>query len=177
MAYYPGYYYRTAPQHIGDYYSQSLFGAPRTWPHDFDPYADSYYGYDHDHVNERSQPLSPTHYRSHPTRNAYNNNPPSSSPPRSSPPPETQPPAASPSPSPSYLRFSSTPSKTLTEPTRKLLILDLNGTLLLRSPRAPKSYHGRRHQHPAPLTRAWLDVMVWSSAQPHSVEDMKFLAI
>jgi hypothetical protein len=89
---------------------------------------------------------------------------------------------------------------------RKLLILDLNGTLLLRSLRAPKSYRGRRHQHPAPRrvmprayltafraylfaprTRAWLDVMVWSSAQPHSVEDMmldtfgrdrdKFLAI
>src|SRR6266851_3556164 len=190
MAYYPGYYYRTAPQHIGDYYSQSLFGAPRTWPHDFDPYADSYYEYDHDdHVNERLQPLSPSHHRSHPTRNPYNNNPPSSSPPRSSPPPETQPPAASPS--PSYLRFSSTPSKTLSEPTRKLLILDLNGTLLLRSPRPPKSSRGQRHQHPAPRrvmprpylavfraylfapqTRAWLDVMVWSSAQPHSVGDM-----
>jgi hypothetical protein len=24
----------------------------------------------------------------------------------------------------------------------------------------------------APLTLAWLDVMVWSSAQPHSVDDM-----
>jgi hypothetical protein len=71
---------------------------------------------------------------------------------------------------------------------------------------APKPSRNRRHQHPAPRrvmprayltafraylfalqTRAWLDVMVWSSAQPHSVEDMmldtfgrdrdKFLAI
>ncbi len=29
----------------------------------------------------------------------------------------------------------------------------------------------------APLTRAWLDVMVWSSAQPHSVEDMVLHAL
>jgi hypothetical protein len=27
----------------------------------------------------------------------------------------------------------------------------------------------------APRTRAWIDVMVWSSAQPHSVEDMMLL--
>jgi NLI interacting factor-like phosphatase len=120
-------------------------------------------------------------------------NPPSSSPPPSLAPPhsddysEQSPPDG---PSLSYLEFASMPSKTLSEPTRKLLILDLNGTLL-RSPRALRSYRGRRHQHPAPRrvmprayltafraylfaprTRAWLDVMVWSSAQPHSVEDM-----
>ena len=29
----------------------------------------------------------------------------------------------------------------------------------------------------APQTRAWLDVMVWSSAQPHSVEDMALHAL
>ena len=29
----------------------------------------------------------------------------------------------------------------------------------------------------APQTRAWLDVMVWSSAQPHSVDDMVFHAL
>ena len=137
-------------------------------------------------------------------------NPPSSSPPPSLAPPhsddysgQSPPPDG---PSPSYLELASTPSKSLSEPPRKLLILDLNGTLLLRSLRASKSYRGRRHQHPAPRrvmprayltafraylfaprTRAWLDVMVWSSAQPHSVEDMmldtfgrdrtKFLAI
>lgn len=73
---------------------------------------------------------------------------------------------------------------------RKLLVLDLNGTLLLRSKH-------RRHQalsEPSPVkfravhrrpymdtfqrylfhirTREWLDAMVWSSAQPHSVSDM-----
>jgi hypothetical protein len=74
-------------------------------------------------------------------------------------------------------------------------VLDLNGTLLLRSPRPPRSFRSGQHQHQpshpaprrvmrrpyltalraylfAPQTRAWLDVMVWSSAQPHSVDDM-----
>jgi hypothetical protein len=70
-------------------------------------------------------------------------------------------------------------------------VLDLNGALLLRSPRAPKSARRQHLPHPAARhvmprsylpalraylfaaqTRAWLDVMVWSSAQPHSVEDM-----
>ncbi len=92
--------------------------------------------------------------------------------------------------SPSYLEITSTCSQTLTKLMHKLLVLDLNGTLL-HSPPPPKPYRGRRHQHPAPRrimprpyltafrtylfaprTRAWLDVMVWSSAQPHSVEDM-----
>jgi hypothetical protein len=80
-------------------------------------------------------------------------NPPSSSPPPSlaSPHPDDYS-EQSPSdgPTPSYLEFASTPSKTLSEPPRKLLILDLNGTLLLHSPRAPKSYRDRRHQHPVP---------------------------
>ncbi|KAI0246242.1 hypothetical protein BJV78DRAFT_1135588 [Lactifluus subvellereus] len=96
-------------------------------------------------------------------------------------------------PSPSYLEFTSIPSKTLSEPTPKLLVLDLNGTLVLRSPRPPKSSRGQYHQFQRPATRrvmrrpyltalraylfapqtqAWLDVIVWSSAQPHSVEDM-----
>lgn len=65
---------------------------------------------------------------------------------------------------------------------RKLLILDLNGTLLIRSAR---SQPGRlRNSNPRPYlpslvaylfhdtTRAWLDTMVWSSAMPHSVADM-----
>lgn len=101
-----------------------------------------------------------------------------------------------PSPSPTYLKFASTPSLTLSEPTRKLLVLDLNGTLVLRSPRPPKSSRGHYQPHPAtrrvmrrpyltalraylfaPQTRAWLDVMVWSSAQPHSVEDMVWHAL
>ena len=97
-------------------------------------------------------------------------------------------------PSESYLTLANVPSKTLSSPTRKLLVLDLNGTLLLRSPRAsrpPRSVRGRHNLGPtprsvmrrpylsalcsyffAPLTRTWLDVMVWSSAQPHNVNDM-----
>ncbi|KAF7313897.1 Phosphoprotein phosphatase [Mycena chlorophos] len=74
---------------------------------------------------------------------------------------------------------------------RKLLILDLNGTLLLRSskPRArpagdPIAGPRPRTVHPRPYlaafksylfhpdTKAWLDTMVWSSAQPESVASM-----
>ncbi|KAH9010217.1 hypothetical protein EDB84DRAFT_1280001 [Lactarius hengduanensis] len=109
--------------------------------------------------------------------------------PRSSPSPP--PPPLESTPSESYLAFSSIPSTTLPSPTRKLIVLDLNGTLLLRSPRPPRSARGQHHLGPAPRrvmprpyfpalrsyffapsTRAWLDVMVWSSAQPHSVDDM-----
>jgi hypothetical protein len=205
MAYYPGNYYRTAFHHIGDYYSQGLFNATTPWVHDFDPYTESNQLEGHDHHHEPSTPRSTSRHRPYPTPNTSSSPHISSSPPLSSPlPPNrdpepssltpplpTQPPPALPS--PSYLDFASQPSKTLSEPTRKLLVLDLNGALLLRSPRIPKSHRGQRqhHQRPAPRrvmsrpyltalrayifapqTRVWLDVMVWSSAQPHSVEDM-----
>ncbi|KAJ7054155.1 hypothetical protein C8F01DRAFT_497406 [Mycena amicta] len=78
-------------------------------------------------------------------------------------------------------------SQTMTR-ARKLLILDLNGTLLLRSKhsRGSKQAHGPRLRtvHPRPYlpafreyifhtnTQEWLDTMVWSSAQPASVADM-----
>ncbi|KAJ7182815.1 hypothetical protein C8R43DRAFT_13658 [Mycena crocata] len=75
---------------------------------------------------------------------------------------------------------------------KKLLILDLNGTLLLRSKHArgkpspfslrtvtrPRTVHPRpyltsfREYIFHPSTRVWLDTMVWSSAQPPSVADM-----
>ncbi|KAH9035185.1 hypothetical protein EDB85DRAFT_2073481 [Lactarius pseudohatsudake] len=106
-------------------------------------------------------------------------------------PPSPPPPPLESTPSESYLALSSIPSTTLSSPTRKLIVLDLNGTLLLRSPRPPRSARGQHHLGPAPRrvmprpyfpalrsyffapsTRAWLDVMVWSSAQPHSVDDM-----
>lgn len=112
------------------------------------------------------------------------------------------------SPTESYIQISLQSSLPLTDPTasRKLLVLDLNGTLLLRSAhsgrRAPlPSYSRVRHSadshssstrpYPAlrtiyprpyipsfcayifhPTTLQWLDTMVWSSAQPHSVNDM-----
>ncbi|EUC64506.1 eukaryotic translation initiation factor 3 subunit A [Rhizoctonia solani AG-3 Rhs1AP] len=62
---------------------------------------------------------------------------------------------------------------------RKLLVLDLNGTLVLRSPR---TYNAARAVMPRPFSKTFkdyvfregshLDVMVWSSAQPHSVHSM-----
>ncbi|KAF9814261.1 hypothetical protein IEO21_05200 [Rhodonia placenta] len=122
----------------------------------------------------------------------------SSSPPRY---PERQSRVARPepqrSPSPRYLSLAEEPSATLSDPSssRKLLILDLNGTLVFRSPHASKAKtrggFNRDHElprlrpvHPrpympafrsylfAPQTKAWLDVMIWSSAQPHSVSSM-----
>jgi hypothetical protein len=108
-------------------------------------------------------------------------------------------------PSASYLQTSLVPSKPLhplaPSSSRKLLILDLNGTLLVRSPRGHlrqdpptdsryPQHHGRnnylrlRHVYPrpympafraylfAPSTLDWLDTMVWSSAQPPNVHDM-----
>ncbi|KDR71857.1 hypothetical protein GALMADRAFT_33842, partial [Galerina marginata CBS 339.88] len=74
---------------------------------------------------------------------------------------------------------------------RKLIVLDLNGTLVLRSAHQkrnpyvnPTQQRPLRTVHPRPYlssfvsfvlhpdTKKWLDVMVWSSAQPHSVDDM-----
>lgn len=116
-------------------------------------------------------------------------------------------------PSPSYLATSLIPSTPLQNPCtqRKLLILDLNGTLLIRPKRRlPIESYLRKGQrssapgprflpvHPRPYmptfkqylflghrpidsdgrhqqgegTKAWLDVMVWSSAQPHNVGNM-----
>ncbi|KAF8624593.1 hypothetical protein AX17_007086 [Amanita inopinata Kibby_2008] len=76
------------------------------------------------------------------------------------------------------------------QPARKLVILDLNGTLLYRSSSAPQP-HPRMSKRgsdrivcPRPYvptlcrylfhqeTRTWLDTMVWSSAQPHNVATM-----
>ena len=134
---------------------------------------------------------------------------PSKSPPRSSRSPRrpdhsgkevrkpTPPPPIPTSPTPEYLQTSLEPSTKLTSPSasRKLLILDLNGTLVFRSPHRNREFYQPtgnygaaprpvRHVYPRPYlpslrdylfhptTRTWLDTMVWSSAQPHSVADM-----
>ncbi|KAL1674562.1 hypothetical protein EV122DRAFT_220332 [Schizophyllum commune] len=79
-------------------------------------------------------------------------------------------------------------------PPKKLVVLDLNGTLVVRSkfegskgprgrggyvtPPAPRVVYSRPYlrtfrkflTHPS--TRGWLDSMVWSSAQPKSIESM-----
>ncbi|KAG1727761.1 uncharacterized protein EDB91DRAFT_1034308, partial [Suillus paluster] len=101
-------------------------------------------------------------------------------------------------PDPVYMTLSLEPSHVVDDPraSRKLLILDLNGTLLIRSQHSraqPKVTHDGIPTGPAPRLRAvqprpyipafcaylfasetqeWLDTMVWSSAQPHSVADM-----
>ncbi|KAG1824528.1 uncharacterized protein BJ212DRAFT_1475833 [Suillus subaureus] len=113
-----------------------------------------------------------------------------------SPPPAPPPPPAEPE--PAYMALSLEPSHTVDDPraSRKLLILDLNGTLLIRSQHSrarAKDAYGSNHTRSAPRlravqprpyipafraylfapeTRKWLDTMVWSSAQPHSVADM-----
>ncbi|KAG1878965.1 hypothetical protein F4604DRAFT_1880247 [Suillus subluteus] len=109
---------------------------------------------------------------------------------RSPTPPPPPPPAE---PDPAYMALSLEPSHIVDDPraSRKLLILDLNGTLLIRSQHSRARAYGSIHSAPrlravqprpyipafraylfAPETREWLDTMVWSSAQPHSVEDM-----
>lgn len=101
-------------------------------------------------------------------------------------------------PDPAYMALSLEPSHIVDDPraSRKLLILDLNGTLLIRSQHSrarPKDAYGGTRTSSAPRLRAvqprpyipafraylfapetqeWLDTMVWSSAQPHSVADM-----
>lgn len=95
-------------------------------------------------------------------------------------------------PSPRYLAISSEPSSRIDDPKllRKLLILDLNGTLVFRSPHQRRNAYQQpgarplRSVHPRPYlssfksyifhprVKEWLDTMVWSSAQPHSVSDM-----
>ena len=177
------YYYHNP---LEQYYSRGLFGPPLLSNNDY--------------YNEL--PLHP--YTTRGPANGYHFSP---LPGSSSPPVEYDSPLAAfrarsitppppPSPSPSYIELASTPSETLSEPTRKLLVLDLNGTLLLRSPRSPKPSRGHYQPRPsprrvmrrpyltalraylfAPETRTWLDVMVWSSAQPHSVEDMVLHAL
>lgn len=105
-------------------------------------------------------------------------------------------PTTTPTLSPSYLTTTANVSERIQDPSssRKLLVLDLNGSLLIRPKRSahPKSKARRggedvqrtRAVHPRPYipsfreyishpkTQSWLDTMVWSSAQPHSVKDM-----
>ena len=99
----------------------------------------------------------------------------------------TPPPPIPTSPTLEYLRTSLEPSTKLASPSasRKLLILDLNphrnkdvyqnNYSALRPLRQvyPRPYlPSLRDYLFHPTTRTWLDTMVWSSAQPHSVADM-----
>lgn len=123
--------------------------------------------------------------------------------------PPSPPPPRRTEPTEEYLTITQTPSSHVADPSRarKLVVLDLNGSLLLRSahqrrPPQPRYGHHRRadndddpyadptklrplravHRRPYlgaftsfilhEQTKGWLDTMVWSSAQPHSVADM-----
>ncbi|KAJ7158498.1 hypothetical protein C8R46DRAFT_907603 [Mycena filopes] len=100
-------------------------------------------------------------------------------PPRQRTPTPPPPPAE---PSAEYIAASLAPQpKSITPGQRKLLIFDLNGTLLLRSPRKYgqqrkiylRPYAGALVAFIAhPAVRAWLDCMVWSSAQVYNVREM-----
>lgn len=158
----------------------------------FDPYADNAPEQQH-YVESESWSYYP--------HNPYNRFAPPPPPP---PAPKARLPTPPPAPTAEYLSTSLHPSTHLPSPSssRKLLILDLNGTLVYRGPHVrartafqpypdvdPKS-GDRSHVprlrtvHPRPYlpsfcayifhphTKAWLDTMIWSSAQPHSVADM-----
>jgi hypothetical protein len=82
-------------------------------------------------------------------------------------------------PSDSYFAQSTVPSKRLASPSRKLLVLDLNGTLVFRSPASSPT--AQREVHPRPYMSAFakfiarhptIQTMIWSSAQPHNVGKM-----
>ncbi|KAF9930657.1 hypothetical protein FBU30_000197 [Linnemannia zychae] len=74
---------------------------------------------------------------------------------------------------PTYTPIALQDPVTVTEPRTLLVVLDLNGTLFYRAK------NNKRNVTPRPHLQAFLDfifehcrVMVWSSAQPHSVEAM-----
>jgi hypothetical protein len=134
-----------------------------------------------DHLLRSSSPSRTTSRPHSPPREQHARTPPRHRTP--TPIPDTEP-------SEAYLAAAITPSTPLSSPSdlRKLLILDLNGSLLIRAGhRAASNRAGEprlRPVHPRPYmssfrnylfhegTRNWLDVMVWSSAQPHSVDSM-----
>ncbi|KAM0713539.1 hypothetical protein Q7P37_010501 [Cladosporium fusiforme] len=77
-----------------------------------------------------------------------------------------------PEPTPSYLQRAQLPPRRLTEPKKLLIILDLNGTLLLRSNRG-SNYTPRPNVHPfLSYCLAHHTLIVWSSARPHNVTAM-----
>lgn len=77
-----------------------------------------------------------------------------------------------PKPSDTYLERANVPSHRLSEPKKLLIILDLNGTLLLRS-NSGSSYTPRlKVQEFLEYCLANHVLIVWSSARPHNVKDM-----
>ncbi|KAG6906183.1 hypothetical protein DXG01_015364 [Tephrocybe rancida] len=88
-----------------------------------------------------------------------------------------------PEPSEEYLAATLLPPHKKVNTSRKLLVLDLNGVLLVRSPFGTQENTGRliwprpymqtfRNYLFHPDTKDWLDTMVWSSAQKANVNKM-----
>jgi hypothetical protein len=98
--------------------------------------------------------------------------------------PDQQRPISIPEPSADYILNASLPPSSTPEPTPKLLILDLNGTLLHRPRNRSRERTAdmrKASQHPIlrPYLPEFMDyifahfvVMFWSSAKPHNVEAM-----
>ncbi|KAK0204935.1 hypothetical protein DFS33DRAFT_1382835 [Desarmillaria ectypa] len=181
-------YYAHVDPNDDPQYHDSSYGQNnrQSWPQAWDTYgyydsqwqAHPYDYYMSDHLERR-----PTYYEARRW-----------SPPRREPSPS--PPPIPTEPSAEYLELSQQPSTHIDDPSssRKLLILDLNGTLLYREgrPQGPRKYRRdrvssepqRRLAHPRPYmgsfrqylfhpkTLEWLDTMVWSSAQPFNVNHM-----
>ena len=79
-------------------------------------------------------------------------------------------PAAIPEPTSDYLKRASVPPIRLDSPQHLLIVLDLNGTLLIRRP-------GSKSYHPRPCLQPFLDyclanhfLLIWSSAMPANVQ-------
>jgi hypothetical protein len=77
-----------------------------------------------------------------------------------------------PKPSPEYLERANLPPRRLTSPKKLLIVLDLNGTLLVRSNRG-SSYTPRPHVNEfLAYCLEHHKLVVWSSARPHNVNPM-----
>jgi hypothetical protein len=205
-----GEYYHEASSYLRDYrddyhgsshwashgHNESAMAYPQPDPYMSPVHQDSRYQYQPSHRQSRHP------HQSHP----QNSRMPDPGSPLLNPAP--LPPAPPRAPSPDYLKLSEEEPAHLgsNQKDRKLLILDLNGTLVFRTAYRPKHRHQSQPQteegdskddpasatkvsklrtaHPRPYlpsfrnylftpeTQAWLDVMVWSSAQPHSVQGM-----
>ena len=77
-----------------------------------------------------------------------------------------------PKPTAAYLEQANLPPRRLSSPQKLLVVLDLNGTLLLRSNRGSK-YTPRPHvQEFLAYCLGHHSLIIWSSARPHNVEAM-----
>ncbi|KAL1671170.1 hypothetical protein EV122DRAFT_285245 [Schizophyllum commune] len=186
--------YRPRHRHTQQgYLSQSSFPAPHNYDDPWERRRSS-----ESHLGRSGGPLPPyswEHWEQQEMSNAPTNfdysPPPPFSPPHARRRRRRRSPVRQSTPSQEYLIHANRPSIPIHDPTspRKLLILDLNGSLLVRarwngteSTEPGQRFVRKVHRRPYlqsfqdyifhPKTRTWLVTMIWSSAQPHSVHDM-----